>query len=105
MKKRFIAVALSGLIVLLAAGPISVVVSDWDNWDETSSDLQYTICAAEWNLRVLRTLETVKQERTERVLSYSPLTYSYASSYFPISIGIPAKLGQDLLSFIQQRTT
>jgi hypothetical protein len=105
MQKRFVAGALSCLIALLAAGAVALGTSNLNNGNAPNNDLQDIICDAGWTLPARSTLKTAKQDLTERVVLSFPSAHFYSSLYFAVSSGIPATLGQDLLTFIQQRTT
>lgn len=105
MRKRIVSAALSCFIALLAEGAVSLATSGSDRWEAGNVDLQDVISHAEWVLPARATPEAAKRQRGVRVRYYSLSDCVCHTSYLAISHGIPAKIGQDLITFIRLRTT
>ncbi len=105
MRKGIWAVILSCFLALPAARAVSHSTHSPRDLDITSVDLPDIAFDVEGTLPVRAKLEPAKQPSAARVRYSFPLIRLYPSSYLTSSKGIPAKVGQDLLTFIHLWTT
>lgn len=101
--KKAIAVFLSLFLLLLAAGEVKRAVCSPENLNLANEDFQERVADSACVLYSAPVPQAAREEEKsfERVPSDSFYLPSCRNTYLPTSQGVPAKLGKDLLTFIE----